>query len=161
MADGEFTITTQHEFRDAIAQALAEAAAARCRELWWCDPDFTAWPLDEPTVVDRLTRWCGPQRRLTLLAADFTELARHHPRWVAWRRTWSHLVECRTNIELDSERWPTLLWAPGLLSVQLFDRVRCRGSLSRAPADAVWCREWVDAVSQRSEVAWPVTTLGI
>lgn len=161
MTEGGFIITTQREFRDAIALAVADAAAARCRELWWCDPDFTAWPLGEPAVVDSLTRWCGPQRRLTLLAADFTELARRHPRWVAWRRSWSHLVDCRTNVELEGGRWPTLLWAPGLLSVQIVDRERCRGSLSRTPADAVRCREKVDAVLQRSEVAWPVTTLGI
>jgi hypothetical protein len=45
--------------------------------------------------------------------------------------------------------------------VRIDDPVRHRGIASLEPADAQACREAIDAVSQRSEVSFPVTTLGL
>jgi hypothetical protein len=45
--------------------------------------------------------------------------------------------------------------------VRLLDRARFRASVSLEPADAVYCREIVDAISQRSSEAFPATTLGL
>ena len=154
-------ITTRGEFHDALKQALAEIAAIGCREVFFSDADFTDWPLSDAAVIDSLTEWARGHRRLTLLAQQFDELARRHGRWVEWRRRWSHRVDCRVNCELEASKLPTLLLAPGLVVVRLVDKQHYRGSVSREAADLLQNRETLDAVLQRSEESFPVTTLGL
>ncbi len=59
-------------------------------------------------------------------------------RWVEWRRHWSHVVQCRTNTELEAEQLPTLCCVRrrGQRRVRLVDPVRYRGGMSHEPADA-------------------------
>jgi hypothetical protein len=154
-------ISSRSEFHDALRTAFADAAAQGCREIWLCDIDYADWPLNEPGVIASLTEWAKGYRKLTLIAQHFDDVARRHGRWVAWRRNWSHIVECRANVELEAGKMPTMLLAPGLVTVRLVDPVRYRGSLSRTAADAVHAREMIDAVLQRSEESFPVTSLGL
>ena len=154
-------ITSRGEFHEALRRAFAEIAATGCREVLLSDADFSDWPLSEAAVLERLTEWVAGHRKLTLLAAQFDDLARRHGRWVEWRRRWSHVVECRVNTELEAALVPTMLLAPGLVIVRLVDRVRYRGSSSNAVPDMVQAREQIDAVLQRSEESFPVTTLGL
>jgi hypothetical protein len=153
--------TTRREYTDALLEGFAELARVGCRDVWISDEDFAEWPLNSPAVVERLTQWAQSHRRLTVIARRFDELARRHPRWVEWRRQWSHVVECRSNEEAGVGEIPTLLLAPGVISVWLFDRVNYRGSISRDPADWIRNRELVDAVLQRSVESFPATILGI
>jgi hypothetical protein len=161
MSGSDSLIASRSEFHAALRSALAEAATAGCRELWLCDNDFADWPLGERQFVDSLSQWAGSHRRLTLLARSFDEVARRHARWNEWRRQWSHIVECRSNTEIESGQMPSVLLASDLLSVNLVDPVRYRGRLSHDAADNVRCRELIDAVLQRSEEAYPVTTTGL
>ncbi len=154
-------IAARSEFHAAVRSAFADAAAQGCREIWLCDADFADWPLNEAALIEHLTSWARAHRKLTLVARHFDEVPRRHPRWVAWRRTWSHIVECRANNELEAGQMPTVLLAPGLVTVRLVDPVHWRGSVSRRSADAVQSRELIDAVLQRSEEAFPVTSLGL
>lgn len=154
-------ITSRSEFHAALRSALAEAAAQGCREIWLCDNDFSDWPIGERAVVESFAQWAGSHRRLTLLARSFDEVTRRHPRWVEWRRQWSHIVQCRSNNELEAGQMPSLLLATGLSSLHLVDPVNYRGRLSHDAADAVRCRELIDAVLQRSEEAFPATTTGL
>ena len=154
-------ITSRSEFHDAVRTAFADAAAQGCRDIWLCDIDYADWPLNEPELIANLTLWARAYRKLTLIAQHFDEVPRRHARWVAWRRSWSHIVECRANTELEAGKMPTMLLAPGLVTVRLVDPVRYRGSVSRSAADAIQGRELIDAVLQRSEEAFPVTSLGL
>ena len=154
-------IDSRSDFHHALRSAFAQAADAGCRELWLCDPDFSDWPLGEAGVVDALRAWAGQQRRLTLLASTFDEVARRHPRWVEWRRVWSHVVHCRTNTEIEAAALPTVLLAPGLVSVRLSNPARYRGRCSTDAADEVRCREMIDAVLQRSQESFPVALTGL
>jgi hypothetical protein len=154
-------ITTRGEFHDAVRQAFAEIAQHGCREVWLCDADFAEWPLDEPDIIELLTRWALPHRKLTLLARDFDEFGRRHPRWTEWRRKWSHVVDCRLLDEADAVQPPVVLIASGLVTLRLVDPIHPRGSLSREPADLVRNRELVDAVLQRSTEGFPATILGL
>lgn len=154
-------ITSRSEFHAAIRSAFAEAAAAGCRELWLCDTDYADWPLGERAVIASLTEWAASHRRLTLLANHFDEVVRRHARWVEWRKSWAHLVHCRTNTELERDKMPTLLLAPGLVSVRLIDPVHHRGVVSKEAADGLRCRDIVDAVLQRSAEAFSATTTGL
>ena len=147
--------------QDALRGALAEAAARGCREMWFCDLDYVAWPLSERSVIESLSAWAYSHRKLTVLAQTFELMPQRHARWVAWRRQWSHIVECRALEELEPGQVPSLLLAPGVVTVRIHDSVHHRGSVSHALDDAVRCREIVDAVSQRSVESFPATTLGL
>lgn len=153
--------TGRSEFFEAIGGAFADIAAAGCREVWIADVDYADWPLGERDVVESLTRWAMSHRKLTVLAQTFDEVPRRHPRFAEWRRQWSHAVECRQLDDIEPGEMPTLLLAPGVVTVRLFDHVHLRGSVSSEAADAIRCRELVDAISQRSVEAFPATTLGL
>ena len=157
----DMPIGSRDEFRDALRLAFAEAAAAHSPALWLVDTDFADWPLGEAGVVDHLGRWAGAGRRLVLVVQSFDELARRHPRWVAWRRVHAHRVSCRINLELGVGAMPTVLLADATVSVRRFDSLHHRGRFSRDPADALRCRELVDAVLQRSEEAFSATVTGL
>jgi hypothetical protein len=145
----------------ALRALLREAAQAGTPELYLCDRDFAAWPLGERDVVEAFAAWVGARRRLTLLAADFGPLSLRAPRWHAWRRQWSHVVQCLAVHEELAGRVPSLLFAPGLAALRLYDTERWRGRVHRDPAELVACRECCDALMQRAEESLPVTTLGL
>lgn len=154
-------IDSRDGFHRALLAALDEAADAGSAELWLCDPDFDAWPLGRPAMVDALGRWVGSRRRLRLIAADYQGLPRRHPRWMAWRQQWSHVVQCLAVHEELVARVPTLLLVPGRVAVRLHDRERHRGRVERAATDLLRAGELIDALSQRADESLPVTTLGL
>src|SRR6185369_16389707 len=132
MSDNQRTlIDSRSDFHDALRAAFAEAAQVGCREIWIADENFADWPLNERQVVEHLTQWAQSHRRFIVVARNFDEVARRHARWVDWRRQWSHVVQCRTNNDLEAGQMPTLLLAPGLTSVRLFDAIHHRGVASR------------------------------
>jgi hypothetical protein len=160
MADDP-TIDSRGAFHAAVTTSFAEAASTGCRELIIADTDFGDWPLSDPAVIESLTRWAKPHRKLTVIATQFDTVVLKHARWVAWRQTWSHVVDCRVNDELEAGQMPTMLLAPGLVGLRLVDPVRYRGRLSREKADLLPWAEELDAVLQRSAPSFPATTLGL
>jgi len=161
-AQGADAIVSREDFQHALVAAF-EAATQEvgASRVWLCDPDFTTWPLGHPDVVEALARWARSHRRLVLLAADYRLLAQSAPRWHAWRRQWSHIVQCLQVQEELAVGLPTLLFAPRLRIVRLHDRERYRGRVLKAPLELTHCGEWLDALSQRAEEGLPVTTLGL
>ncbi len=151
----------RRDCQDAIRSALAQAAAQGCREMWFCDVDYAWWPLNERAVIEALTAWAYSHRKLTVLAQTFDLVPRQHPRWVDWRRQWSHIVECRALEEIEPGQVPCLVLAPGVVMVRIHDTIHHRGRVSHAADDAIRCREIVDAVLQRSVESFPATTLGL
>ena len=67
----------------------------------------------------------------------------------------------RSTTRIESSQIPTLLLAPGVVTLRIFDTVHHRGSISHDPADAIRCRELVDGLFQQSSEAFPATTLGL
>lgn len=152
---------TRGDFQATWREALKLLAAQGAREVWFCDRDYADWPLGERATIDLLTQWAGPHRRLVLLAAHFETIQRAHPRWVNWRRQWSHLVQCRQVDPADVESIPTMVLAPGVLSLRVHDPVRFRGRVSQGVAEAVRDRDELATFLQRSHEAFPVTMLGL
>jgi len=145
-----------------VRRVLVDAARRGARTLVACDADFAGWPLDDARVLDALTRWAAPGRRLTLFALHYDAFVSLHPRWTAWRRTWSHLVDTRAAAEAGE--LPTLLLARGdghACTLRLVDAKRWRGTLSLRAEDAARARDQIDAISQRSVPAFAPTTLGL
>lgn len=161
-AQGIDAIASRDDFRRALVAAIdAAAQQGGATQLWLCDPDFSTWPLDRPEVVEALSRWARSHRRLTLLAADYRGLAQGAARWHAWRRHWSHIVQCLRVHEEVAAGLPSLVFVPGVQIVRLHDRERHRGRVLSAPLELTHCGESLDALSQRAEEALPVTTLGL
>lgn len=149
------------DFQAAFRQALRHVAEHGGREIYLCDRDYADWPLGEREIVEMFGRWAMSHRRLVVLAAQFETLQRQHPRWVTWRRSWSHIVECKQVAEDDVAAIPSMMIAPGVLSLRMHDPVHFRGRLSFThPAEV---RDWddLDAFLQRSVESFPVTNLGL
>jgi len=154
-------IASRKEFHDAIRAGLTQAADAGASEICLVDADFLDWPLNERAVVEALSRWAASRRRLLLFAHRFDELPRSAPRFTEWRRQWSHIVQCRTDPDLEAQQVPSFLLVPGEVTVRLLDPVSHRGIVSGRASDQVQCREAIDALLQRSVEAFPPTTLGL
>ena len=162
MSQGSLTqIASRADFHGAVRAGLAMAAEQGASEIFLVDPDFDDWPLNDLGVNESLGRWALSQRKVVVFAHDFGEMARRAPRFATWRRQWSHIVQCRSDPELEAGQVPTLLFVPGMISVRLLDPVRYRGIVSARAADHVECRETIDALLQRSVEAFPPTTLGL
>jgi len=154
-------ITSRKEFHEAIRSSLVLAADAGASEICLVDTDFQDWPLNERALVETLARWATSHRKLVLFAHSFEALPRSAPRFAEWRRQWSHIVQCRSDPDLEAQQVPTLLLVPGQASLRLVDPVHFRGVLSGRATDEVQARETIDALLQRSIEAFPPTTLGL
>jgi hypothetical protein len=159
--DSIVQIASRDDFHRAVQSALAQAAEAGSREIVMSDPTFADWPLNDRETIESLSQWIDSRCTLTLMAHGFDELARRQLRFVAWRQQWSHVVRCRSDPELGAEQIPTMLLVPGQVVLRLLDRVHFRGTLARRAVDLTEARESIDALLQRSEEAFPVTTLGL
>jgi hypothetical protein len=155
-------IDSRAGFAQAVHWGVAAAVARGARRILCCDADFAAWPLDDAALHALLVPWLRlPQRRLVLLAAHYDDVPRRHPRFVRWRRDWSHAIEPLQAPEDATVELPSLLLDDGPVVVELLDPVRVRG---RAGIDAVAAQAWrerTDVWLQRSTPAFPVTALGI
>jgi len=99
-----------------FARVVREALACAAREGWssmvWSDPNFADWPLGERAVIDTLNAWAGGGRSLVILAHHFDGMVRLKPRFVTWRQTWDHIIECRICRNLDATEVPSAFWSP-------------------------------------------------
>lgn len=154
-------IESMTEFQEALRDAFAVLAHADCREVWISDPTFTEWPLGERAVVESLSAWALSHRKLTVLALNYDDVPRSHPRWTQWRRQWAHVVDCRVADDFDAGDVPTVLLIPGVLVVSLASGDTVRGSVSTDLGDIERARETIDAMAQRSHPGFPATTLGL
>lgn len=128
----------------------------------WVSHDFLDWPLEDTTLLEQLAQWARrPGVRLRWLSADFETLRSRSPRLVRWRQTWAHVLDCSAPADARAPDLPTLLLLPGQVLLQMFDTVHWRGRLTTERADCAQARLEVDALLQRSEPAFPATTLGI
>jgi len=156
-------------YADALRQALLTSCAQGSREIFCFDASFVDWPLSEPAVLEALTQWVGRARRLHLMAWQYEDLRRRHPRFVQWRTRFDHCIEARAcepegGGDFGNRGLAAALFTGGgeaAVSLRLFDDQQWRGALSLDAADVLRTREWFDAISQRSSPAFAATTLGL
>lgn len=148
------------EFSALIRLAFATAAAAGWREIILSDSSFEDWPLGERAVAQSLNDWSRSGRKLTMLARSYDEVTRRHARFVTWRRTWAHIVECRKNAAMSVSDMPSALWSPGWV-MQRLDLARCTGVAGSEPARRVVLKERLNECLGKSSPGFPATTLGI
>lgn len=150
--------------REAFQQLVRDALACAARDGWHdiilSDATFEEWPLRERAVVDSLQAWSKTGRRLTLLATRFDGIERNQPRFAAWRKTWSHIIECRQCRQADPLDFPSAIWSRSWV-MQRMNLALCAGA-SGAQADRrVQLRETLDERIRNSSPGFPASTLGL
>ena len=148
------------EFAELVRAAFAAAAAQGWREIMICDSTFETWPLGERAVAQSLQDWSKSGRKLTMLAKNYHQVVRKHHRFVSWRRTWAHLVDCRANAALSDDDMPSALWSP-VWVLQTLDLTRRTGRCGSEPALKVALKERLDECLRLSSPSFAATTLGL
>lgn len=148
------------EFAELVRIAFAAAAAQGWRDIIICDSTFEDWPLGERAVAQSLQDWSTSGRKLTMLARNYNEVMRRHARFVTWRRTWSHIVDCRSNATISADDMPSALFSSTWV-FQRLDLTRCTGVSGHEAARRVSLKERLDECLRLSSPAFPATTLGI
>ncbi len=147
-------------FVQLVRDGLALAVEQGWRELVFCDPDFADWPLHERQTLEALNAWSRSGRQFRMYATQYDSLIRRHARFVTWRRTWGHIIDCRVCHQIDPVNFPTALWSPHW-ALQCLDPVRRTGVSGSEPDRLVQMREMLDALHQASSPGLPSTTLGL
>jgi len=160
------SFSSRADFQRLLVDTLVWAAGQGCRELHAWDASFVDWPLSDAAALAALAAWARHGRQLHLLALQYDDVQRRHPRFVRWRRDYAHCVTARAvEPEVRIESAPeSLLLAVGsesTLSLRLFDRHLWRGELSLDAAQRQRGLEWFDALAQRSSDSFAPTTLGL
>ena len=148
------------EFAQLVRIAFATAALQGWREIIICDSTFEDWPLGERAVSESLNEWAKSGRKLTMLAKSYNEVTRRHARFVAWRRTWAHIIECRAISAISPDDMPSALWSPEWV-FQRVDSVRSTGFSGVEVIRRVALKEKLDEYLKRSAPAFAATTLGL
>lgn len=148
------------EFAELIRRAFAAAAAQGWREIILCDASFEDWPLGERVVAQALNDWSKSGRKLTMLAQNYDEVIRRHARFVTWRRTWSHIVECRGCASAAAGDLPSAFWGPVWVFERL-DLVHSTGIAGSEAARRIALKERLAEKLLKSSPAFAATTLGI
>jgi hypothetical protein len=116
--------------------------------------------LGERVVAQALSDWSKTGRKLTMLAGNYDEVLRRQARFVTWRRTWAHIVECRASATTSAGDLPSALWAPDW-GFERLDREHCRGVAGSEVARRVALRECLNERLLKSSPAFPANTLGL
>ena len=158
LREGRFT--GPGEFGALVRHALATASVQGWRELLLCDADFNDWPLGERAVAQSLNDWAAAGRKFTMLAVNYDVVYRRHARFVSWRKTWSHLVECRVAGAGHKDNLPSVLWSP-VWALHRLDPARSVGFSGSDAGRRTLLREKLGEHLLKSSSGFPATTLGL
>lgn len=147
-------------FVQAVRDALHAAAREGWKELILCDASYADWPLGERAVVESLQAWARGGRRFVMLAMDYSGLPRQHARFVDWRRTWDHIIECRVCRSGDALAFPSVLWSPAWV-MQRIDTERDVLVCDSEAARRVNLRQQLDEYRRDSAPGFPASVLGL
>ena len=157
---GEGAFLGPSEFAEAVRQGIDLAGLEGWSQMVWVDVDFADWPLREKAVIESLQRWVKPGRRLTMIAKRYNQVTLLHPRFVQWRVTWGHLLDCRVVKHLDDSEMPSALLGPAWF-LHRRDAERSVGVWSREPRSKLNLKESVDECFRQSSPGFPASVLGL
>ena len=147
-------------FEQLVRGAFERAAHEGWPEIIISDASFDDWPLRERVVVDALRAWSKTGRHFTMLAKRFDSLQRNQPRFVTWRKTWSHIIDCRHIPSADPLDFPSAIWSRGWV-MQRMDLARSTGVSGTEPKRRVALRELLNERLRASTAGFAATTLGL
>jgi hypothetical protein len=158
LASGRFTGPTA--FAQLVRDALGCAARDGWKEIILSDATFEDWPLRERSVVESLQAWAASGRHLIMLATRYDEVIRHHPRFVSWRKTWGHIIDCRVCRVAAPADFPSALWSRDWF-LQRVDPQRSIGVCGIERERSVALKEVLDEKMRNSSPGFPTSTLGL
>lgn len=147
-------------FAQTVRAALACAAQDGWQTMVWSDASFEEWPLGERAVTESLQAWAGSGRHLVMLAHSYSSVLRYQPRFVMWRKTWDHIIDCRVCKTIDASEMPSALWSPHW-AMRRLDLVRSTGVADLEPARRLLLKEELDECRRQSAPGFSATTLGL
>ena len=148
------------EFQQCVRDALERAAREGWPQIIFSDANFEDWPLGERAVAQALQDWSKSGRRFTMLAKNFAEVSLRHARFVAWRRTWAHIIECWACPDAVLTDFPSAIWTPAW-ALRRLDAERSTGWTTDDPARRVQLRETLREWQRKSTPGFPSSTLGL
>lgn len=147
-------------FQQALRDALAIAAQEGWHELILCDAHYADWPLGERAVVESLQAWSRSGRRFVMLGMDYAGVMRQHARFVKWRQTWDHIIECRVCRSGDALAFPSAIWTPTWV-MQRIDSERDVLLCDSAAPRRIELRQLLDEWRRESTPGFPASVLGL
>lgn len=148
------------EFQQLVRDALARSAREGWPEIIFSDASFEDWPLGERAVADSLQAWAKSGRKFVMLCPRYDEVLRRHARFVTWRRTWSHIIECWAFPDAVLSDFPSAIWSPAWALVRL-DTEHSAGLSGEDPARRVQLREQLREWQRKGTPGFPAATLGL
>jgi hypothetical protein len=150
----------REQFAGLVRGAFEQAAREGWPELLISDVSFDDWPLAEAATVQSLQTWARPGRRMVMLAARFDRVQRDQPRFVTWRKSNSHLIDCRLWPASAQDGPPSALWSPKWF-LQRSAQEACVGTYGVDRRRWMAVREAIGIGLRASRPGFPVTTLGL
>lgn len=147
-------------FRQLVRGALESAEREGWHEIILSDANFEDWPLGERAVVESLNAWAKSGRHMVLLAGSYDEVLRGQPRFVTWRRTWGHILDCRSSRVGAAIDFPSAIWSANWY-LQRTDPLRCIGVTGADKERNVALKEVLDERILNSSPGFPASTLGL
>ncbi len=147
-------------FQALMRQVFAKAVERNWQKLIICDPSFEAWPLGESQVVEDLNRWIGRSKTFVMLAHRFDAVQSRQPRFVGWRSTWSHCIQCCSIATSDREPTQCMVWTPEW-AFELQDPDSFAAISSENPRFRAELSSKLDNLQQRGRPSFPVNVLGL
>ena len=147
-------------FVQTVRDALACAAIEGWPEIILSDATFEDWPLHERAVAESLQAWSKTGRRFCMLATRFDAVQRQHARFVRWRQTWDHIIECRVCRSADPLDFPSAIWSRGWA----MHRIDPENSVFVCGSEAqrrLLLRETLQEWTRNSAPGFPASTLGL
>jgi hypothetical protein len=147
-------------FQQAVRDALLQAAREGWSEIVVCDASYADWPLGERAVAEALQAWSRGGRRFVMLAMSYEGIPRWHARFVKWRQTWDHIIECRVCRRSDALAFPSVFWSPSWV-MQRIDTEQDVLLCDHEAARRVALRQLLDECRRDSSPGFPASVLGL
>lgn len=158
LADGRFS--GREAFEKLVRDAMSCAAREGWQEIILSDATFEDWPLRERSVVESLHAWSRTGRHMIILATHYDDVRRNHARFVAWRKTWGHIIDCRVCRVAAPADLPSAIWSRAW-SMHRLDRQHSIGTSGHDRERSVALREILDEKIRDSAPGFPASTLGL
>ena len=144
--------------------ALLSVVADQRGTMAWFSADFRHWPLSDRAFIRALEVWAlrDPRRpsALRILALDWRDVGVRFPRFAAFRRDFSHVVECRVVRARWVQDLPELAWT-GSQAVVASAPAWTSGKRIRSPARLTALRDRFEPAWEQATPGFPAGILGL
>ncbi len=147
-------------FEQQVRDALSHAARDGWQEIILSDATFEDWPLRERSVLESLQAWSAAGRRMIMLATRYDEVMRNQARFVSWRKTWGHIIDCRVCRTGAPGDFPSAIWSRAWFMHRV-DPQRSIGVSGDNRERLVQLREVLEEKIRNSAPGFATSTLGL